>query len=99
VKKERTQKYSKRLKDRTDWEYVDSLTDEDIDRAIADDPDAAPIMDEEWFKNARVVWPKVPISLRLDADIVKWFRKGGRGYQSRMNEALRAYMEGHRKKK
>jgi hypothetical protein len=41
----------------TDWARVDALTDEDIDRAIADDPDAAPAMDEEWFRNAEVSIP------------------------------------------
>ena len=32
----------------TDWRHFDSLTDEDIERAIAEDPDAAPIMDDVW---------------------------------------------------
>lgn len=32
----------------TDWTLFDSLSDEDIERAIAEDPDAAPIMDEAW---------------------------------------------------
>ena len=32
----------------TDWRLFDSLTDEDIERAIAEDPDAAPVMDEAW---------------------------------------------------
>lgn len=31
-----------------DWSLFDSLSDEDIERAIAEDPDAAPIMDEAW---------------------------------------------------
>jgi len=36
--------------------------------------------------------PKEPISLRVDADILEWFRKQGPRYQSRMNAVLRAYM-------
>ena len=39
-------------KGKTDWARVEALSDEDIERAIAEDPDAAPILDEEWFKNA-----------------------------------------------
>jgi hypothetical protein len=39
-------------KDRTDWERVDALTEEEIERAIANDPDAAPILDAEWFRKA-----------------------------------------------
>jgi uncharacterized protein (DUF4415 family) len=38
---------------------------------------------------------KVLLSLRIDADVVEWFRAQGEGYQSRMNALLRAYMEAH----
>ena len=38
---------------------------------------------------------KALLSLRIDADVVEWFRKQGPGYQSRMNALLRAYMEAH----
>ena len=33
--------------------------------------------------------PKVQVTLRLDQDVVEWFRSGGPGWQSRMNEALK----------
>jgi uncharacterized protein (DUF4415 family) len=39
---------------------------------------------------------KTLLSLRVDADVVEWFRAQGRGYQSRMNALLRAYMDAHR---
>ena len=39
---------------------------------------------------------KVLLSLRIDADVIEWFRNQGAGYQSRMNALLRAYMEAHR---
>lgn len=35
---------------------------------------------------------KKPVTLRLDADVVAWFQTGGRGYQTRMNRALRQLM-------
>jgi uncharacterized protein (DUF4415 family) len=35
---------------------------------------------------------KKPVTLRLDADILSWFQRGGRGYQTRINEALRKVM-------
>ena len=38
---------------------------------------------------------KVLLSLRIDADVIAWFRQQGAGYQSRMNALLRAYMEAH----
>ena len=87
------------MKGRTDWARVDALTDEDIARAIADDPDAAPLLDDEWFRKARLVPPdpKVPISIRVDRDILEWFRRQGPRYQTRINAVLRAYVEAHRK--
>ncbi|HVY33869.1 MAG TPA: BrnA antitoxin family protein [Caulobacteraceae bacterium] len=80
----------------TDWARVDALTDEDIDRAIAEDPDAAPILDEEWFKHAVLTIPtKTATSMRIDADVMEWFRHQGRGWQTRMNAVLRAYARAH----
>ena len=86
--------------DRTNWEKVDSLTDEDIEAAIRDDPAAAPILDDNWFKTARVVLPpgKAPISIRIDRDVLEWFRASGEPYQTRINAVLRAYMEHERSK-
>jgi len=60
-------------------------------------------LDEEFWRNARIVIPKPTpgpakeaISLRVDHDILAWFRAQGRGYQSRMNAVLRAYVESQR---
>jgi uncharacterized protein (DUF4415 family) len=41
---------------------------------------------------------KKPVTLRLDADILAWFQRGGRGYQTRINRALRKMMSEERKK-
>lgn len=84
---------------KTDWAKVDALSDPAIRRAVATDPDAAPLLDEAWFRAAEIVVPpgKDAISLRLDRDLLAWFRGQGRGYQSRMNAVLRAYMQAHRK--
>ena len=53
-----------------------------------------PPLDEDFFKKA-VVWPgpKKQVTLRLDPDILEFFRSQGRGYQSRINAVLRKYME------
>lgn len=87
-------------KGKTDWARVNALTDADIEKAIAEDPDAAPILDEEWFKNAEIVFPpgKSALSLRVDSDVLAWFKSKGKGYQSRMNAVLRAYMDAQKKK-
>ncbi len=78
----------------TDWQRVRGLDDDAIDAAIADDPDAAPALDAEWFATAEVALPepKVPISIRVDREVLDWFKQQGPGYQSRMNAVLKAYM-------
>ena len=39
---------------------------------------------------------KLLLSIRVDSDVLTWFKAQGRGYQSRMNALLRAYMEAHK---
>ncbi|MGA7848015.1 MAG: BrnA antitoxin family protein [Terriglobales bacterium] len=41
---------------------------------------------------------KKPVTLRLDADVLAWFQRGGRGYQTRINQALRKVMSEERRK-
>jgi uncharacterized protein (DUF4415 family) len=47
-------------------------------------------------RGLKVVPPKASISLRVDADVLEWFRASGSGYQSRMNAVLRAFKEAAR---
>jgi uncharacterized protein (DUF4415 family) len=51
---------------------------------------------EEWAGMYKPV--KKPVTLRLDADVLAWFQRGGRGYQTRINRALRKVMSEERKK-
>ena len=80
---------------KTDWRHLRSMTDAEIHAGIIDDPDATPT-DEAFWKDARVVMPrrKETITMRLDADLLEWFRSE-RGYQTRINAILRAYMKAH----
>jgi len=66
-----------------------------IRRAIASDPDVHRT-DENFWKDAQVVWPtrKSVVTMRLDTDLLAWFRQQ-RGYQTRINAILRAYMKAH----
>lgn len=85
------------LQDRTDYERLDRMTDEEITAAAEADPDARPMTDEEWAR-AEVMSPKkTRVGLRLDTDVLQWFQARGRGYQSRINAVLRRYMEAQRK--
>jgi len=84
-------------KDQTDRKRVQRLSGKEIAEAAAADPDAAPLLSEQWFKQAKVVPPvtKKGVFLRLDPDILGWFKRQGPRYQTRMNAALRAFMEAH----
>jgi uncharacterized protein (DUF4415 family) len=85
---------ARKMKSLTDWDRLRSMTEEEIERNAAEDPDNPPWTDEEWAR-ARVVWPqgKAPVTLRLDRDIIAWFKHRGRGYQTRINAVLRAFVE------
>ena len=80
--------------DETDWARVAAMTEADIERAAAEDSDASLTTADDW-KDARVVWPQTmePVTLRLDRDVLAWFRRQGRGYQTRINAVLRAFVK------
>ena len=89
---------ARRLKGKTDHARLDAMTDEDIAAASAADPDAPPL-DVDWTRAPLVLPPgKDIVTLRLDRDVLDWFRAQGRGYQTRINQVLRAFYEarGHR---
>ncbi len=79
----------------TDWERLRATTDAEVHAAVLDDPEIRPT-DEAFWKAARVVMPqpKKAVTMRLDADLLTWFRQQ-RGYQTRINAILRAYMNAH----
>ena len=54
-----------------------------------------PELDEVFFEKAKLVRPaadKRQITIRIDADVLDWFRDQGKGYQTHMNAVLKAYM-------
>ncbi len=69
----------------------------DVDIDLSDNPEIPP----EMFAKAivrRGLKPgarKSQLTLRLDSDVLAWFKRQGRGYQTRINSLLRAYMEAH----
>jgi uncharacterized protein (DUF4415 family) len=83
-------------KSRTNWKRVDALKDDDID--LSDVHEVPP----EMFARAIVrrglkpVPRKAQLTLRLDSDVLEWFRKQGQGYQTKINALLRAYMDAHK---
>jgi uncharacterized protein (DUF4415 family) len=79
----------------TDWERLDAMTDADI--GLSDSPEITP----EMFARAVVregLKPrprKEQLTLRIDSDVLVWFKARGRGYQTQINALLRAFMEAH----
>ena len=73
----------------TDWKHLEQMTDAEID--VSD----IPPLDESFFKNAtlRIPLPKKAVPLRLDSDLLDWFKEQGKGYQARINAILRVYMQ------
>jgi len=102
VKKENTYRYTleNAPRGRTDHVYQASLTDEQIRDSIKGDPD--------WEGNEEIGWenghwvfpePKKPISIRLEPDILAFFKEQGPGYQKRIHAVLRHYVDQMRAKK
>jgi uncharacterized protein (DUF4415 family) len=85
----------RRGEDQTDWARVDAMTEAELEAAIASDPDWADVP-PDWYKHATPHYPAVlrkQVRLRLDSDLVAWFKRSGSGYQARINAALRAFVE------
>ena len=85
----------------TDWQRLRDMPDKAVTSAAETDPDNLPL-DDPFFETARRLPPsallkeaKQQITLRIDADVLEWFRASGSGYQSRMNAVLKAYVQTH----
>ena len=77
----------------SDLKRLRKLKDEEIDYSDL------PELDEAFFKKAVIVLPKpkAAVCIRLDQEVLEWFKAQGKGYQTRINALLRAYMEAHSK--
>ena len=75
------------------------MSDAEAERRAAADPDAGVIPPGFW-DNAKVLEPenKQQITLRLDPEVIRFFKQTGKGYQSRMGAVLRSYVEAKRKR-
>ena len=84
-------------KSQTDWKRVDALKESEID--FSDTPKLTPQMFARAVvrRGLKPVPRKVLLTLRVDRDVLDWYRRQGRGYQTRINALLRAYMQERRK--
>ena len=86
---------AKRAESLTDWHKVDAMSDDELEAAIASDDDERDFV-PDWTK-AELVLPesKLSVNLRLEREIVEFFKGQGKGHISRMQAVLKAYVDAH----
>ena len=78
----------------TDWARVDAMTEEELEASIDTDEEG----EFDWSTvRVGIPRPKMQLTVRFDADVIKWFRAQGAGYQTRMNAVLRSYVDAQKK--
>ena len=83
------------LKGKTDWKRLDRQTSAQVEDIAAGDREGASMSDAEWAR-AEIVRPeKVAVGIKLDGDVLDWFKDQGKGYQTRINGVLRRYYDVH----
>jgi uncharacterized protein (DUF4415 family) len=85
-------------KSRTNWKRIDAMKDQEID--FSNTPELTPQMFARAVvrRGLKPLPRKEQLTLRLDSDVLRWYKEQGPGYQTRINALLRAYMEEHRRK-
>lgn len=85
------------LADESDYARIDGMSATEVERLARTDRDGSPMTDEEWLSGEIRQTVKVPVGLKLDDDVLRWFKGQGRGYQTRINAILRRYMQAQQK--
>lgn len=95
-----TREELEQLPDETDWARLDAMTEEEIEANARADPEWEGLLDIDWSK-ATLVMPrrKEAISIRLDEDVLTYFKSLGAGYQTKINAVLRHFMRQSRDKR
>ncbi|VEN74421.1 HigB toxin protein (fragment) [Candidatus Desulfarcum epimagneticum] len=82
-------------KSKTNWEKIDSMSDEELTQNAISDPDNPPL-DDTFFSHSKPVdlpRGKKQITLRIDEDVYIWFKANSKKYQTHINAVLKAYKE------
>jgi uncharacterized protein (DUF4415 family) len=88
----------RRGEDRTDWAKVDAMTEADLERAIALDEDERDL-EPDWTRAQLVLpRPRQSVHLRLEREVVEFFKAGGKGHITRMQAVLRAYVDAQKRR-
>ena len=79
--------------DQSNWAQAAAMTDAEIEAAIASDPDEAGMV-VDWSKaSVELPQPKAVLNMRVDYDIIEFFRNQGKGYQTKIDAVLRSYVD------
>jgi uncharacterized protein (DUF4415 family) len=78
---------------KTDWARAGAMTEAEIEASIAADPDEAGIVVDWSQASVEMPQPKAVLNMRIDRDVLEFFRRDGRGYQTKINAVLRSYVE------
>ena len=81
-----------RGEDRTNWDKIDGVTGARLEASIRADVDDIPGAPDWTQAVAGIPAPKDHINIRLDHDVLQWFRANGKGYQTLINNVLRAFV-------
>src|SRR5262245_19016891 len=84
------------VRGKSDRSRLARLTETQIEEMAASDPDH-PALDASFWKDVDRLPRKEAISIKLDDDVLSFFRRQGRGYQTRINAVLRRYVQSQRK--
>ena len=85
--------------DKSDWQQAAAMTDREIEEAVANDEEEAE-MHVDWSNiPIEMPRPKAVLNMRIDCEVLEFFRSQGRGYQTKINAVLRSYVEQQHSKK
>lgn len=78
---------------KSDWRAAAAMTDAEVEAAIAADPDEAGLAVDWSQASVELPQPKAVLNMRIDSDVLEFFRRQGKGYQTKINAVLRSYVE------
>ena len=78
---------------KSDWKAAAAMSEAEIEAAIADDPDEAGMVVDWAQASVELPESKAVLNMRIDRDVLEFFRREGKGYQTKINAVLRSYVE------
>lgn len=78
---------------RSDWDKAAGMTETEIEARVASDSDEDEMVMDWDNATIELPQPKAVLNMRIDKDVLDFFRRSGKGYQSRINAVLRSYVQ------